>query len=314
MYNFSWLAGKRIDDNAEGLWRVHDKLYDLTDFVQRHPGGAEWLEMTKGIDITEQFETHHITGKAEQLLTKFYIRDAALPRNYNFTYKENGFFKTLKRKVAGKIDSVDKTPMKTSNLISDLVLGLVFTSAVLAAKDENIYLALLTGVFLLWMLVIAHNYFHRTDNWRMFTFNLSLLNYREWRVSHAMSHHLYTNTYYDLEISMFEPFLQWIPRPKTKLQRILSPIISPIVWILLIAFTVVGRTIGYFTKREDFKLDHLIPLSLPLAMYYFGKMDILLVLKLWSVAIGMCSFLVGVVGLNAGHHHPDVAHEGDEIE
>lgn len=37
--HYSWLEGKQIDDNAEGLWRVHDKLYDLSDFAKRHPGG-----------------------------------------------------------------------------------------------------------------------------------------------------------------------------------------------------------------------------------------------------------------------------------
>lgn len=44
---WKWLAGKREDDNAEGLWRVHDKLYDLTTFVEIHPGGREWLELTE---------------------------------------------------------------------------------------------------------------------------------------------------------------------------------------------------------------------------------------------------------------------------
>ena len=29
---FSWLEGKHVDDNAENLWRVHNKIYDLTDF------------------------------------------------------------------------------------------------------------------------------------------------------------------------------------------------------------------------------------------------------------------------------------------
>ena len=44
---YSWLEGKRVDDNAENLWRVHDKIYDLTDFISKHPGGKEWLELTK---------------------------------------------------------------------------------------------------------------------------------------------------------------------------------------------------------------------------------------------------------------------------
>lgn len=197
--------------------------------------------MTKGIDITEQFETHHITGKAEQLLAKFYVRDAALPRNYNLTFKDDGFYRTLKRRVADQIGEVDKRPIKISNLISDMMLGLVFATAILAVKDNNIYLALLSGLFMMWLSIIAHNYFHQKDNWRMFCFNISLLNYREWRVSHAMSHHLYPNTYYDLEISMFEPFLQWIPRPKTQTQKVMSTIISPFVWLVLIKATAISR-------------------------------------------------------------------------
>ena len=42
-----WLEGKRLDDGADNLWRVHDNLYDLTDFVKQHPGGSMWLNLTK---------------------------------------------------------------------------------------------------------------------------------------------------------------------------------------------------------------------------------------------------------------------------
>ena len=42
-----WLAGKREDDNAEGLWRIHDKLYDMKPFIDKHPGGRQWLEFTE---------------------------------------------------------------------------------------------------------------------------------------------------------------------------------------------------------------------------------------------------------------------------
>lgn len=44
---WKWLEGRRADDNAEGLWRVHDKLYDLQEFVDRHPGGKEWIKLSK---------------------------------------------------------------------------------------------------------------------------------------------------------------------------------------------------------------------------------------------------------------------------
>ena len=42
-----FLKDKQRDDGAEGLWRVHDDLYDLSSFVDNHPGGSEWLRLTK---------------------------------------------------------------------------------------------------------------------------------------------------------------------------------------------------------------------------------------------------------------------------
>lgn len=47
----SWLECKRREDGAEGLWRIHDELYDLSDFVDIHPGGKSWLTLTKVIYI-----------------------------------------------------------------------------------------------------------------------------------------------------------------------------------------------------------------------------------------------------------------------
>lgn len=41
------MQSRQQDDNAEGLWRVHDTLYDLTDFINWHPGGADWIRLTK---------------------------------------------------------------------------------------------------------------------------------------------------------------------------------------------------------------------------------------------------------------------------
>lgn len=71
----------------------------------------------QGTDITEQFETHHLTNKAEKYLSTFYVREASKPRNYLFTYKENGFYRTLKRRVAATLDGLDQTPITISKVI-----------------------------------------------------------------------------------------------------------------------------------------------------------------------------------------------------
>lgn len=41
-----WVQGKVIDDGAEGLWRIHNNLYDFSGFIKRHPGGENWLTIT----------------------------------------------------------------------------------------------------------------------------------------------------------------------------------------------------------------------------------------------------------------------------
>jgi Cytochrome b5-like Heme/Steroid binding domain len=44
---WKWIEGKRKDDNADSFWRIQNRLYDLTKFVEKHPGGKYWLEITK---------------------------------------------------------------------------------------------------------------------------------------------------------------------------------------------------------------------------------------------------------------------------
>lgn len=112
---------------------------------------------------------------------------------------------------------------------------------ILAAKFDSVSLAVLAGISLVLLGISSHNYLHRRDNWRMFCFNLTGLNFREWRVSHAMSHHMYPNTFYDLEVTNFEPTMQWTPRKKSERQKIVSVLISPLIWTILIKMTLLRR-------------------------------------------------------------------------
>lgn len=309
-----WLAGKRIDDNAEGLWRIHDKLYDFTSFVQRHPGGEEWLRVTEGIDITEQFETHHISNLAEKMLPKFYVREALLPRNYKITFDENGFYKTLKRKVANKLDFLDQSTVKNSQFYCDLTLTSSVLLSIIAARDNNFLIASFASLSLLWLSVITHNFIHQRDNWRMYLINFSMMSFREWRVFHAMSHHLYPNSYYDLEIAFFEPFLNWMPIHKTSFQKCFSWLFSPLSYTLIFFGEFGMRISDVIYYNQKLFWDDLIPFILPVLMLLFGNHSIWVVTKIWLFIISLTSFMYGIVGVNAGHHHNTIFHDGDELK
>ena len=59
----AWLKLKNEFDKIDpNLWRIRDDLYNFEDFAKRHPGGPDWIEMTRGTDITEAFEVAHVFG------------------------------------------------------------------------------------------------------------------------------------------------------------------------------------------------------------------------------------------------------------
>jgi hypothetical protein len=69
-----WMEGKKVDDNTGGLWRVHDALYDFSDWIYKHPGGSDWLKLTK----VHPIEFHlHSTG-----IIIFFLRIFFLFYNY----------------------------------------------------------------------------------------------------------------------------------------------------------------------------------------------------------------------------------------
>lgn len=107
-----------MDDDVEnGLWRIKNTLYDLDAFIEKHPGGADWIRMTKGHDITEAFIIHHIAmEKVEPFLTKYRVRDTKKPRNSKLTFHDDGFYMTLRRKVIAKLPEIKRQTKVYSNV------------------------------------------------------------------------------------------------------------------------------------------------------------------------------------------------------
>jgi hypothetical protein len=61
-----------------------------------------------------------------------------------------------------------------------------------------------------------------------------MISCRNWRISHALSHHLYTNSLLDLELAMFEPLLQWVPHhTKSFVIRYVSWFYSFVIYCIL---------------------------------------------------------------------------------
>jgi nitrate reductase (NAD(P)H) len=63
--------------SEESAWFVHEgRVYDATPFLGEHPGGAESILISAGMDATDEFNGIHST-KAKGLLAQYYIGDLA---------------------------------------------------------------------------------------------------------------------------------------------------------------------------------------------------------------------------------------------
>lgn len=114
----------------------------------------------------------------------------------------------------------------------DGLFVLTLLTSILAQRFQSNLLAMLFGLFLTWTGICGHNYLHQRDNYRMKYMNLIFMSYRDWRVSHALSHHMYPNSLLDIELSILEPFFVWVPSDTAKnvFQRYVSYIYSPFVY------------------------------------------------------------------------------------
>lgn len=103
-------------------------------------------------------------------------------------------------------------------------------------------LAVIGGFSLAFLTSATHNLLHQRDSWRMFCFNLSGLNHREWRIGHVMSHHMFTNTHLDYEVRAFEPLVQLLPIvDKTRMRKIVAMALTPIIWTFFIKISICQR-------------------------------------------------------------------------
>eukprot|EP01031_Cornospumella_fuschlensis_P042352 gene42352-51727_t len=299
---YAWLDFKRKADcdDIEGvatdkLWRVHDSWYDLKGFS--HPGGQDFIDITRGTDITELVESSHLDSeKINSLLKKYFVCKAQAPRNCLFDFQKTGFYVTLRTRVFEMMKALkdNKKPKKASyfgsmeffhdyllsGFLLFLALGLLLPSnlslSTQTPADPSFpilpYIALtLSGILLSLVSISSHNFYHHKDNWRMYCFDLSGFSSLEWRISHVYSHHSYPNSLFDYEIMGFNDFLSYLPIPKSTLALIRSFAAVLIVFPLAMVMASFKRHVLLITGQMPLRFEHFLPLTL-LASCYFLRL------------------------------------------
>ena len=97
-------GGARQREGAH-IWTVHNRRYDLTAFVEHHPGGTFAINLGRGRNCTEIFEAYHSLAdekRVRRTLEEYYVEDApagAADHDDAFDWQRTPFFDALKRAV-----------------------------------------------------------------------------------------------------------------------------------------------------------------------------------------------------------------------
>ena len=193
-----------------------------------------------------------------------------------------------------------------------LAFSFLLTLGALAVKPSWSLVAL-AGLFLGLTSVCAHNWFHlgdKTCGWRRFYFDLSLASSRDWRISHAISHHFYTNTHMDMEISGFELYgLHFLPVTKGPIKKLYQHIYAHISAFLTFHQQFISRTYLVIKGHQKPLVENLIGPA-QLIFLVFTTKDPLQSVVFWFVLHGIASYML-VIQFSWTHHHPDLYHAGE---
>lgn len=124
--------------------------------------------------------------------------------------------------------------------IVDGLFALTLITAICAQRYQNYLSAILSGLILSWVGISGHNFLHQRDNFRMRYLNMMMMSYRDWRITHVLSHHLFPNSLLDIEIVSYEPFWVWtIDETKSWMQKYASFVYSPILYLFVFPYNFV---------------------------------------------------------------------------
>ena len=118
------------------MWNIRGKVYDLTLFINKHPGGKKILTACKGSDdLTASFESNHVMcdmKKIEKIMGKYQI-GVCTPSSISL--KNDGFYRTIQNRVKDKLKNNYKGNFKWA--IKSIIQGTLFLMSFIYAFYGN---------------------------------------------------------------------------------------------------------------------------------------------------------------------------------
>lgn len=201
-------------NTAEDCWvSLNGKVYNITNWMDSHPGGKEILQLVAGRDISIAFDCYHpFTNKAREVLPKFEI-GTVVDHEFPPYPKDSGFYKTLRERVnayfeKNKIDHKNMTPglIRMAIVMPIALLANYFAFGPLNFPFfARVVFAILFGICqALPLLHVMHDcshaaFGHKQAGWmfwgRLFMDFYVGCSMTSWHNQHTIGHHIYTNIF-----------------------------------------------------------------------------------------------------------------------
>ncbi|XP_015751649.1 PREDICTED: acyl-lipid (8-3)-desaturase-like [Acropora digitifera] len=219
---FTWEELSSLNEEHNAHVAVRGKVYDVSKFLNRHPGGKDMLLMGAGRDVTVVFETYHaFSDSATKVLEKYHVGE--LISNEFPTFPQLGlFFQTVRDRVKKHFKDTNQDPKYSIwmwfRYIAIPVVLLLMWSAQVFWWSHNVFLSCLAAGIMGWMCAmigLVNNHDSRYKLLSMF-FEGKIIDV------HTLGHHPYTNidgldpdivtTEEHPDIRRIKWTQQWVPR------------------------------------------------------------------------------------------------------
>jgi fatty acid desaturase/cytochrome b involved in lipid metabolism len=257
-----WSSGVAFYPPSRNFWRIGGKWYDFTNFLDKHPGGADVLKLCRDRyeDCTFVFESHHHNYRRARAAIKKYevsskdvLSDGVMARP-SHTEKlaahhdafldaggvprlsdENSFHSVIRDRVTAYLRSVghpDGGPTKACvTLFWSIFIAWICSWAALL-HTGSFFVCPLLGFVSAQLGAFGHNWVHQPKYklWAYLSLDTIGFSSDGWWREHNLQHHMYTNTPWDNHFKGTDPFLVTDPTvERSFLQRYLMPYVNPIV-------------------------------------------------------------------------------------
>jgi linoleoyl-CoA desaturase len=279
-------------------WSLYGNCYDLSSFLEHHPGGRMILETARGEhDITPLFESYHQMGDLTAIqgrLAHYLVEEGCYTPKY--TFDASGFYRTLAGRIREHFIAKHLLdPHATKSVLPYIKADAAWYSACIAtmvACGLSYWLTFATSstppyilpvsAFLTGYLytnigfIVMHDASHhalfrnqRLNACASYVWHaIALWNDRIWQKHHIVLHHAFTgDARYDPDVSHFRPILR--KRPPTGASKTVLydrfKYLHPLFYLMILPGMFVGQVVSYalfHVRRRMWNMDYPIETGL----------------------------------------------------